>query len=101
MVYLTRRAGVKSGKFREAITWAKEVAEFVNNKYGTSFNVYSQIYGDQPVGTVFWVSKYESRSKIEEVANKLGEDQEYMGRLQGFAELFVEGTTHDSVLEKH
>lgn len=101
MVYFTRSATPKPGKFVDALKWAKETADYVNNKYDTKFNVYTQRYGEKPVGTVFWVSEYENVSKIEEIGNQLLEDQDYLKSLDGFASLFVEGTTYDSILDKH
>ena len=100
MVYISRRATAKPGKFKDAVKLALEVADYINNKLGTNLGVYTQRYGDNAVGTMYWVAKLESMAKYEELVKHLNEDEGYLEKLQRFAELFVEGTTFDSLLDK-
>lgn len=101
MVYISRRATAKPGKIQDAVKWALEVADYINNKFETNLGVYTQRYGDNAVGTLYWVGKLESMAKYEELTNKLNEDEGYLTRIQEFVKLFVEGTTFDSLLDKH
>lgn len=101
MVYASRRVIVKMGKFQDALKWAKEIAEFLNKKYGTNYSVYTQLLGENPGNVIFWIGKYESIEQFLEVSGKLNEDQEYMAKLAITPTLFVDGSLHDSVLEKH
>ncbi len=101
MVYLSRRITAKTGKFQEAIKWGKEMADYLNNKYGTKFGVYGQRLGDNPINTIYWVANLESMSKYLELVKQVSEDKEYMERVSNSLSLFIDGTTFDSLLDKY
>ena len=67
MVLFTRRTTARPGKFFDTIKWAKEIAEYINDKFGTSFSVYSQRYGENPAGTIFWVCSFDTMSASEDI----------------------------------
>jgi hypothetical protein len=101
MVLFTRRTTAKPGKFLDLVNWAKELAVYINEKFGTDFSVYSERYGGNPLGTIFWVGSFESMSKYEEFGEKLLQDDGYMSRLPGGVEMIVGGASFDNILEKH
>ena len=101
MVYASRRATIKLGKYQDALKWAKGIAEFLNKKYGTNYSVYTQLWGENPNSIIFWIGKYESMEQLLEISGKLNEDQEYITKLADSPSLFIDGSVYDSVLEKH
>jgi hypothetical protein len=101
MVYFSRRATVKPGKFQDAIKWGKEVADYLNSKYGTKIGLYSQRLGDNPAGTVYWVANMETMTKYLELVENLNKDEGYLERLTNSIGMFVDGQTFDSVMDKH
>ncbi|MCE7733812.1 MAG: hypothetical protein GPJ54_02970 [Candidatus Heimdallarchaeota archaeon] len=101
MVLFTRRTTAKPGKYFDIIKWAKEIAEYVNNKHNISLSVYSQSYGENPNGTIFWTANVESMSAFEDVSNALIQDEGYLALLSKGIELYVGGTTYDNFLVKH
>ncbi len=100
MVLFTRRSTPKPGKYFDAIKWAKEVADYVNTNYGTNLFVYSQRYGENPIGTIFWVGSFETTSSFEEISMNLGQDEGYITKIGPGSELIVGGTTYDNFLDK-
>lgn len=100
MVLFTRRSTPKPGKFLDAIKWAKEIADYVNDNYGTNLSVYTQRYGENPIGTIFWVGSFENTSSFEEISMKLGQDEAYISKGALGSELMVEGSAYDNFLDK-
>lgn len=100
MVLTTRRVTAKLGKFLDAVSWAKEVRDYINEKYDKDFTVYSERYGENALGTIFWVASFDSVQAIGEFNGKLLADEGYISKLAAASDLFVSGTTHDSVLDK-
>ena len=97
MVRWTRSAKVVLGKFPQAMQWAKEITEFANKKYKTQMGVYLDIFGE--AGTIRWVNDYADLGAFEKVRNQLLADQEYWKKLNQSAELFVQGSTFDTVMQ--
>lgn len=100
MVYFSRRATMKNGKAEDAIKWAKEVADYLNNKFGTKIGVYVQRWGDNPTGTIYWVGNLETMSKYLEFVEKINNDEGYIERLSNSVQFFVDGQMFDSILVK-
>ncbi|MHA2028727.1 MAG: hypothetical protein ACW99A_15025 [Candidatus Kariarchaeaceae archaeon] len=100
MVYLSRRTNAQQGKIQDALKWAKEMAEYINNKYETNFGVYFQRLGDNPIGTIYWVANLKSMAKYLELVDQLNADEVYLERVANAVSLFIGGTTFDSILEK-
>ena len=100
MVYFSRRATAKMSKFQEAIKWGKEIADYLNNKYGLNIGVYTQRWGDNPTNTMYWVGNLESMSKYLEFVENLNKDEGYLEKLSAADSFLVDGGTFDSLLIK-
>jgi hypothetical protein len=97
MIRLSRSAKVVNGKFPQAMQWAKEITEFANKKYKIQIGVYLDIFGE--VGTIRWVTDYADLAAYEKVRNQLLADQAYWKKLNQSAELFVQGSVFDTVMQ--
>jgi hypothetical protein len=98
MVILQRTSVPVAGRYSEALDWAKDVAKYINEQFKTKIEVYSQGMGDRPLGTIFWVNKYESLAQLETLSEKIGADQGYQDRLTKSVGLFVSGMIKDNII---
>ena len=99
MVRWMRTARIKNGKFVDAITWAKEIAAFVEKKHKTpKVDVCVDAVGR--MGTIRWIADYEDLSSFEKVQTKLMADAEYFQRVkEGTSkDLFIEGSFEDVMM---
>lgn len=98
MFRLRRSGTVSRGKALEARQWAKEVTEYVNENYApVSAQVYSEIFGD--LGKVHWYIDYEDLATIEMYSARLLADEGYQVLLSKAADLFVEGSIRDTLIQ--
>jgi hypothetical protein len=96
-----RTAKIANGKFLEAIGWAKETSSYVEKKWGTPpVNVWIDSFGE--VGTIRWSMDFTDLSGVEKVQGQMLADQGYWQLVEKAmkAELFVDGSTIDSVFRK-
>ena len=92
-----REACVKDGKFREAVQFAKEVREYINNKFPDSnLRVYVRIFGE--MGKLYWVSEIKDLATLERNNGQLMADPGYLAILQKSFGLFIEGSGHDTLM---
>ena len=54
--------------------------------------------GDRPVGTYFFVAKFEKIADYEEFAGKLGIDEGYAKMMEDLPGIFKSGTTIDNIM---
>jgi hypothetical protein len=102
MVRWIRTATIKnSGKFQEAIGWAKEVAAYATKAYGMG-NLEVFVDGFGVVGKIRWMSDLPDLATIDQVNAKLMTDQQYWKLIDraAKAELFIDGSVHDLVMRK-
>lgn len=93
-----RTARISRGKLLEAPQWAKEVAEYITSKYSpVSVQAYSEVFGN--VGTVHWYADYEDLATLERINAQLLTDQGYLAMLNKAADLFIEGSIHDTLIQ--
>ena len=93
-----RTARASRGKFPEAAQWAKEVAGYINTKYAPgSVQAYAEAFGD--LGTVHWYADYEDLATIEKLNAQLLADPEYGAMLKKSADLYIEGSLHDTLIQ--
>lgn len=98
MFRFQRTARISSGKIVEAFQWAKEITEYLNEKYApVSVQPYTEVFGDY--GKVYWHVDYEDLATLEKINAQLMADQEYWAMLNEAAELFIEGSIHDTVIQ--
>ena len=93
-----RIARAKPNKFPDAVRWAKEVAEHINTKYAPiSVQAYAELFGD--VNTIHWYADYEDLATIERANAQLLADQGYWTLLNKAGDLFIEGSSHDTLIQ--
>ncbi|HLE29969.1 MAG TPA: DUF6039 family protein [Anaerolineales bacterium] len=97
MYRFQRTARARGGKAMEAVQFAKEVAGYINTKYApVSLQVYTELFGD--VNTIYWYAEYKDLASLETIIGQLNADQEYWAILGKAADLFVEGSLHDTLM---
>ncbi len=93
-----RIARASRGNFPRAVQWAKEVAEYINENYApVSVQAYSELFGDS--GMVHWYADYEDLATIEKFNAQLLADQGYWAMINEGADLFIEGSVHDTLIQ--
>jgi len=98
MVRWTRSARVaSSGKFFEAIKWAKEIAEFDNKKYKVQVSVYMDSFGE--LGTIRWFIDFADLAALEKFMNRVMGDKEHRQKISPFADLFIQDSVYDTVMQ--
>ena len=97
MYRFQRTARARGGKAMEAVQFAKEVAGYIKTKYApVSLQVYTELFGD--VNTIYWYAEYKDLASLETIIGQLNADQEYWAILGKAADLFVEGSLHDTLM---
>ena len=96
MFRFQRSGQVKNGKNLEAIGWAKEIAEYLNAKYSTSFQVYTEYFGD--VNTIYWQSDFKDLATFESLSSQLLSDQGYWANVIKGMEWIIEGSLQDKLV---
>ena len=92
----SRAAYIAAGKMEGALAWAQEIAAYVSANYGIDVAVGLEAFGE--VGRVHWFSEPESLAQWEEINAKLMADPAYMAKINEAADLFMAGTTKDTLV---
>ena len=97
MIRFQRSVRPRNGKIPEAVAWAKEVAQYLNERYGVGqVEVYTQRFG--PVGTIHWVMDFRDLEALDALSRQLRQDDAYVTLVKRGDCLTVDGTAHDMVL---
>ncbi len=92
-----RSSQISSGNREEALQFAKEVSEYVSNKYPeVSVYPYIEVFGT--VGKVHWFVDYDNLTTVERIISELSSDAKYIALVDGAANLFVEGGGRDTMM---
>ena len=96
MIRWTRSARITPGKFMETIKWAKDIAEFINKKYGSQVTVYLDSFGE--FGTIRWFADSADLASLEKLQHQLNADHEYLQKVLQGADLVMPGSVFDTVM---
>ncbi|MGA3115026.1 MAG: DUF6039 family protein [Syntrophobacteraceae bacterium] len=97
MVRYQRSARAKYGKFPEAVQLSKAMTEYINTKCSPlSLQAYATVFGD--VGTLYWYVDLKDFASYESLQRQVRSDQGYWAILNKGAELFIEGSYHDTLM---
>jgi hypothetical protein len=97
MIKAVRAMSVQSAKAREAVIFAKDVAEWLNtHQPGHDVRVFREIFGKN--GTIYWTSEVEDLATLERLTAEREGDPEWQALLERAAGLFVPGSTRDTLL---
>jgi hypothetical protein len=80
----------------QAVQWAREIAEYINKKYGLSVGAYANEFGE--IDTIRWFVDYANLESVEKLRSELILDREYLKKIGPVVELFIEGSFYDTVL---
>ena len=98
MIRWTRSVRISSGKyFPQAMQWAKEIAQFVEQKHKIQTSVYMDIFGE--IDTIRWFCDYENLSSMEKVRNQINMDEEYWQKVSQASEFITQGSVRDTVMQ--
>lgn len=98
MIRFQRTIRPRNGKTREAIAWAKEIADYLNTRYEVGrVEVYTQRFGR--VGAIYWVVDVADMPALETFASYLQQDSGYHNLLNKGNFLYVDGSVEDLVLK--
>ena len=99
MVRWMREARIASGKYIPAITWSKEITEYVRKVSEiSSLELFIDVFGE--TGTVRWIVDYEDLATLEKAQAQLRENQEYWQKLEQAQGLFIDGSGYDVVMRR-
>lgn len=95
MIQFQRTADIASGRLTEAVTFAKEVAGYVEQATGVPVGVALPVGGNP--NRVAWTATYEDLGGLEQMFQKLMTDPKYVDLLATNAANFVEGSVYDEM----
>jgi hypothetical protein len=97
MIRWTRSVRISSAKYiPQAMQWAKEIGEFVSNKYKIQVSVYTDSFGE--INTIRWFCDYADLATMEKVMNQINTDQEYWQKVIQASDFILQGSAHDIVM---
>jgi len=98
MIRFQRSIRVARGRNFEAEKWAKEVSDYVNSKQPNyKVQPFTSRFGE--LGVLSWYVDFDDLAALDKFQKDLGTDQGYWDLVNKAIDLFVEGTTNDSVFD--
>ena len=93
-----QRTAIASGvNISRSIVWAKEITDFINQKYPQgNLQVFTGRFA--PYGTVYWAADFEDIAALDRWQRAIQADQEYWALLSKAEGLFLEGRGLDVVM---
>jgi len=95
MIAFIRTVQTMPGKIGETIAWAKEVVAIAKRGTGKESEISVSFGG--AAGQMAWMVHYDNAGQVEEAANKLLADREYLAAIGKASGLFAAGTIHDQM----
>jgi len=83
-------AGVPTG-----LQFASEVAAYLNKRHSLNMKFGAEMFGE---ARIHWHFESDSLDKMEQVNAKLLQDREYLGMLEKFKDVWVEGSMKDTIV---
>jgi len=94
MIRFQRYAMPRMGKQAQAVTWAKVFAEYVTEHYHVDVQIFVE-----STGKIHWVIDYPTYEAYGKVRTRIVSDRDYWGTIGRSADLFIEGSMDDAVLQ--
>ena len=96
MYHFIRTVTVKlAADYPAALQFAGEVSAYLNKTYSLNMKFGMEIFG---AGKIHWHFDTDSLDKISAVNTKLMQDREYIGLLEKFKSICVEGSLKDTLV---
>ena len=95
MIAFVRVASIKPGKQVAAMGFAKEIAGFLKTNHHLDVEVLRPVGGNPQ--RVAWSVRYADLAALEAANIKMTADPKYWDMVNGAADCFIAGTTHDGI----
>ena len=95
VIYFLRSATIASGKLGPAMSFARDVAEYIKTKTGKSVTIGMPIGGQ--VSRIGWFVEYENLAELDKFQTSLLQDPEYQAMTSKGGENFIAGSLHDDI----
>lgn len=99
MILFIRRAKYRAGKGNEAMKWAKEITQYVNEKFPiTKLKPYYNRFGS--ISDIIWIGEIEDLVTLNQLQNDVETDHGYLKLMQQAwdANFLVDASFEDQVL---
>ena len=91
-----RTATIAAGQIGPATVFATEVAEYASKIWPGTVTAYVEAFGR--LGQIHWFADAEDIATVEKANNELNADEGYLALLAKAADLFIEGSGHDTLM---
>ena len=92
------QAVAATGKMPEAVAWAVDMAQHASSVTGTNVSLLVNAYGD--FGGMAFISTVADMATADAAADALQADADYVGKIGASSGLFVDGSAHQSLLQR-
>ena len=92
------QAVAATGKMPEAVAWAVDMAQHASSVTGTNVSLLVNAYGD--FGGMAFISTVADMGVADASAEALRADADYIAKIGASAGLFVDGSAHQSLLQR-
>ena len=97
MIKTIRSFQPQAGKGREAVQWAREVADWLNARQsGSNVQVFTEVFGAS--GTIYWLGDAEDLATIERQTAERQSAADWQALTARGAELLLPGSLRDTLL---
>ena len=97
MIKLIQSGRPLPGKSREAMQWAREVADWLNARQpGSNVQVFTEVFGAS--GTIYWLGDVEDIATIERQVAERRSDSDWLALMARGDGLLLPGSLWDTVL---
>lgn len=79
-------------RMADAMVWAVEIAQYVENVIGSPVAVLRDVFGT--MGRITWIGSVPDVAAADAAAGKMAADSGYIGKLVGSKDLFIPGSGH-------
>lgn len=95
MIRFTRTSSIVPGKLGEALVFAKQVSDFLEQEHGLKVELMMPVGGNPH--RIAWRSEYSSLGALEDFHTKTMKDPKYLEILTKAAQIFIPGSANDEI----
>ena len=95
MIYFLRSATIAQGKMVPAMSFAREIADYIKKKTAKSVTLGMPVGGQS--NRIGWFVEYENLAELEKFQGDLLRDSEYLAMTTKGADNFIAGSLHDDI----
>jgi hypothetical protein len=87
MYLFTRVRTARAARLGDAIAYAREVRDFINDRAEVNVSLHTNLFG-RPVGTLTWAGLTEGRGQVADVQTGLMADRDFVAMVERSGEMF-------------